>query len=61
MERQVIVLAMWRVLHSLVSALNSQYAASIIAGSAQIPLFHVLPSRGGKGLYLTSPQAMAIR
>lgn len=43
------------------SSLNSQYAASMSSGSAQIPDVQFLPSTFGKALNLAFPLATAMR
>lgn len=48
-------------MYLVVSASNSQKAASISSGSAQIPLVHSLSSGLGNSRYLKLPAAMAIR
>ena len=45
----------------VMSSLNSQYAASIVSGSAQTPLVQVLPSTLGRPRYRKFPTAMATR
>lgn len=45
----------------LMSSLNSQYAASMVSGSAQTPLVQVLSSTLGRPRYRKFPAAMAMR